>query len=131
LLTHESVFLSVLHSLESESLTKIIVMDSLDWFDPIPESQALPQTRRSTEDVSPEIELEHLRSELDYEILEMKRVLKVGGHGIFRSAGKVPWYTKRFEKAGFKVEPVDIRENGQAIDRVNMYASLWRAEKLA
>lgn len=35
-----------------------------------------------------------------------------------------------FELAGFRIEPVAIRENGNAIDRVNMYASLWRAEKL-
>jgi betaine lipid synthase len=112
-------------------LTKIIVMDSLDWFDPIPDSRPLPRTKRPDEDVTPEVELEHLRSELDYEILEMKRVLKVGGHAIWRSAAKYPWYRKRFEKAGFKVEAVDIREDGKAIDRVNMYASLWRAEKLA
>ncbi|KAJ9102623.1 hypothetical protein QFC19_004732 [Naganishia cerealis] len=106
-------------------------MDSLDWFDPIPDSHPLPVTRRQDENVSPEVELEHLRLELDYEILEMKRVLKIGGHAIFRSAGKYPWYRKRFEMAGFKLEAVDIRENGLAIDRVNMYASLWRAEKLA
>lgn len=106
-------------------------MDSLDWFDPIPESHPFPRTKRPDEAVTPEVELEHLRSELDYEILEMKRVLQIGGHAIWRSAGKYPWYIKRFEKAGFKVEAVDIRENGKAVDRVNMYASLWRAEKVA
>jgi betaine lipid synthase len=74
-------------------------------------------------DESPEAAYEHLKSELDFEILEMKRVLKVGGHAIWRSAAKRPWYRQRFELAGFKVEPIDIRENGQAIDRVNMYAS--------
>lgn len=122
---------SVLCGRPDESLTKIIVMDSLDWFDPIPDDQPLPKMRRPDEAVTPEVELEHLRSELDYEILECLRVLKTGGHVIWRSAGKYPWYIKRFEKAGFKVEAVDIRENGQAIDRVNMYASLYRAEKVA
>jgi len=76
----------------------------------------------------------------------MRRVLRVGGHAVWRSAAKYPWYRQRFELAGFKVEPIDIRENGQAIDRVNMYASckflvvnvlgcsdeisVWRAEKV-
>lgn len=81
-------------------------------------SQALDEL-----DQSPEAAYEHLRSELDFEILEMRRVLAVGGHAIWRSAAKYPWYRQRFELAGFKVEPIDIRENGQAIDRVNMYAS--------
>lgn len=93
--------------------------------------------------MTPEKALEHLRAELDYEILEMKRVLKVGGIAVWRSAAKRPWYRQRFEAAGFKgewyvssslktvlllkekkiVQPIDIRENQEAIDRVNMYAS--------
>lgn len=108
-------------------------MDSMDWFDPIPASTPLPTSTLTTEEAkqqSPEAALESLRSELDYEILEMRRVLAVGGHAVWRSAGKYPWYRQRFELAGFKVEPIDIRENGQAIDRVNMYASFWRAEKV-
>jgi hypothetical protein len=95
-------------------------------FDPIPPSTPLPPVGSTALDVldeSPEAAYEHLKSELDFEILEMKRVLKVGGHAIWRSAAKRPWYRQRFELAGFKVEPIDIRENGQAIDRVNMYAS--------
>jgi betaine lipid synthase len=60
----------------------------------------------------------------------MRRVLAVGGHAVWRSAGKKPWYIQRFELAGFKLEAIDIREGGKAIDRVNMYASLYRAEKL-
>ena len=75
------------------------------------------------QDDSPEIAYEHLKSELDFEILEMRRVLRVGGHAVWRSAAKYPWYRQRFEMAGFKVEPIDIRENGKAIDRVNFYAS--------
>lgn len=101
-------------------------MDSMDWFDRIPPSTPLPPAGSKALDAtvnSPEAAVEHLRSELDFEILEMRRVLKVGGHAVWRSAAKYPWYRQRFELAGFKVEPIDIRENGNAIDRVNMYAS--------
>lgn len=117
---------SVLRGLGDESLTKVIVMDSMDWFDRIPPSTPLPPAGSTALDSTvdtPEAAVEHLRSELDFEILEMRRVLKVGGHAVWRSASKYPWYRQRFELAGFKVEPIDIRENGQAIDRVNMYAS--------
>lgn len=101
-------------------------------FDPIPASTPLPTTPLPSTDTqqTPEAALETLRSELDYEILEMRRVLAVGGHAVWRSAGKYPWYRQRFELAGFKVEPIDIRQDGKAIDRVNMYASFWRAEKV-
>lgn len=101
-------------------------------FDPVPASQPLPTPKRSNDtDKTPEAALDDLRSELDYEILEMKRVLAPGGHVVWRSAGKYPWYIQRFELAGFEVEAVDIREGGKAIDRVNFYASLYRAKKVA
>lgn len=101
-------------------------------FDPIPASTPLPTNPlpSSDEKQTPEAALETLRSELDYEILEMRRVLAIGGHAVWRSAGKYPWYRQRFGLAGFRVEPIDIRQDGKAIDRVNMYASFWRAEKL-
>lgn len=101
-------------------------------FDPIPPSTPLPSDPDAGNGLTqtPEAALDSLRSELDYEILEMRRVLAVGGHAVWRSAGKYPWYRQRFELAGFRVEPIDIREDGKAIDRVNMYASFWRAEKL-
>lgn len=95
-------------------------------FDPIPPSTPLPPlgSRALDElDKTPEAALEHLKSELDFEILEMRRVLKQDGCVVWRSAAKYPWYRQRFELAGFKVEAIDIRENGEAIDRVNMYAS--------
>lgn len=102
-------------------------------FDPVPASRPLPQpkTMNDSDDETPEVALESLKSELDYEILEMKRVLAPGGHVVWRSAGKQPWYIQRFELAGFEVEAVDIREGGKAIDRVNFYASLYRAKKIA
>nr|XP_018260370.1 betaine lipid synthase [Kwoniella dejecticola CBS 10117]OBR82528.1 betaine lipid synthase [Kwoniella dejecticola CBS 10117] len=131
--SHTDTILNVLRGLPDGSLTKIIVMDSMDWFDPIDPSTPLPSTSTiapDTLDSTPEASLEHLRSELDYEIIEMLRVLAIGGQAIWRSAAKRPWYIQRFELAGFRVSSIDIRENGQAIDRVNMYASFWKAEKV-
>ncbi|OCF62173.1 betaine lipid synthase [Kwoniella mangroviensis CBS 10435] len=132
--SHTDTILNVLRGLPDGSLTKIIVMDSMDWFDPIDPSTPLPTSQSGALDTlnsTPEASLEHLRSELDYEIIEMLRVLAVGGLAIWRSAAKRPWYIQRFQLAGFKVQPIDIREDGQAIDRVNMYASFWKAEKIA
>lgn len=112
-------------------MTKIIVMDSLDWFDRIDPSRPMPADRyKKMTDASPEEALHLLHSELDHEIIEMKRVLKSGGMAVWRSAGKFPWYRQRFELAGFEVEPIDIRQTGLAIDRVNMYASFWKAVKV-
>lgn len=48
----------------------------------------------------------------------------------WRSAAKHPWYSKRFELAGFRVAPVHIRETGKPIDNVNMYASFYKAVRL-
>ncbi|WWC92743.1 uncharacterized protein L201_007702 [Kwoniella dendrophila CBS 6074] len=132
--SHTDTILNVLRGLPDGSLTKIIVMDSMDWFDPIDPNVQLPTSSSNAEDQfdsnSPEKSLEYLRSELDYEIIEMLRVLKKNGLVIWRSASKKPWYIQRFQLAGFNVNPIDIRENGKAIDRVNMYASFWKAEKI-
>lgn len=98
----------------------------LAGFDPIPASQPLPSPTSTPLDAlspTPEESLVHLQSELDYEILEIRRVLRVGGHAVWRSAAKRPWYIQRYQLAGFKVEPIDIRENGAGICKVNMYAS--------
>jgi betaine lipid synthase len=95
--------------MDAESLTKVIVMDSLDCrlphaqtntsgFDPIPASTPLPPPFTEAHAVvtsTPEEAYEHLRSELDYEIMEMRRVLAVGGHAVWRSAAKYPWYRLR------------------------------------
>ncbi|ODO00679.1 hypothetical protein L198_03004 [Cryptococcus wingfieldii CBS 7118] len=86
---HTDTILNVLRGLPDESLTKIILMDSGDWFSPIPASTPLPSESSIAPDTLgdwPEKSLEHLQSELDYEILEMKRALKVGGMAVWRSA---------------------------------------------
>ena len=86
-------------------LTRLVVMDHMDWFDP-----------ESCE-------------ELNNEISEMKRALQSGGQVYWRSAGTKPWYNALFIKHGFKVDALAIRQPGKAIDRVNMYASFYRATK--
>lgn len=90
-----------------------MILSSLtSGFDPIPPSTPLPKqgsTALNELDQSPEAALEHLRSELDFEILEMRRVLKVGGIAVWRSAAKRPWYRQRFELAGFRGETSSCR----------------------
>lgn len=86
-------------------LTRLVVMDHMDWFDPAS------------------------CQELDDEIMEMKRALQSGGQVYWRSAGTQPWYNELFIKHGFQIEPLGIRRSGCAIDRVNMYASFYRATK--
>lgn len=100
---HTDSILSTLESFEDAYLTKLVVMDHMDWFDP------------------------HNDGELDQEITQMARSLKIGGQVYYRSAGKYPWYNRLFEKHGFTVEALAIREQGYSIDRVNMYASFYRA----
>ncbi|KAI8912731.1 hypothetical protein EDD86DRAFT_202137 [Gorgonomyces haynaldii] len=85
-------------------LTKVILMDHLDWFSP--------------EDARAEIEKVH------------KKMAK-GGMVFWRSAGKHPWYNEIFEDVGFSIKPLQIREGKTLyIDRVNMYASNWCGTKL-
>ncbi|KAI8150311.1 hypothetical protein BJV82DRAFT_586711 [Fennellomyces sp. T-0311] len=100
---HTDSILNTLQSLPSNYLTRMVVMDHMDWFDPENHSQ------------------------LDSQIAEMVRTLQPGGRVYWRSAGTQPWYNTLFEKAGFQVEPLSIRRPGQSIDRVNMYASFYQA----
>ncbi|GAA5805362.1 hypothetical protein HPULCUR_010878 [Helicostylum pulchrum] len=103
---HTESILDALRSLQDNYLTRLVVMDHMDWFDP-----------ESCE-------------ELDQEIMEMKRTLQNGGQVYWRSAGTQPWYNALFEKHGFvRIEALGVRCSGQAIDRVNMYASFYRATK--
>ncbi|KAJ1555017.1 hypothetical protein HK096_010241 [Nowakowskiella sp. JEL0078] len=102
---HTNTIISVLENeVADEELNHIILMDHLDWF--------------SNEDA-------------DAEISMTARKVAKGGKAYWRSAGKYPWYNEIFEKRGFKVYPLQIREEGKMyIDRVNMYASFWAGEKL-
>lgn len=101
---HTNSILSTLQELPSNYLTRLVVMDHMDWFDP-----------------------EDATGELEMEIQEMARTLKQGGRVFWRSAGTRPWYNRLFEKHGFTVQPLAIRKPGESIDRVNMYASFYHA----
>jgi len=58
---------SVLRGLSSDSLTRAVIMDHLDWFAP------------GSEDVEDEVS-------------ELARVLSSGGFVLWRSAARQPWY---------------------------------------
>ncbi|KAF7798762.1 hypothetical protein EIP86_009987 [Pleurotus ostreatoroseus] len=106
---HTDSILNSLMGLADGSITKMVVMDHMDWFDPEAEDG----------------------SELDVEIAQMHRVLSKGGAVFWRSAAKKPWYIASFAKQGFQVEALAIRQPGnELIDRVNMYASFYRATKV-
>ncbi|CAD6983485.1 unnamed protein product [Tilletia controversa] len=121
---HTDSIVNVLRGLPDGGLSHAIVMDHLDWYDPIDGIVPVPDLKAARKDADKSI------SDLDREIVEMHRVIKTGGVVFYRSAGKRPWYNQRFEKAGFKVEAVHIRETGQPTDNVNMYASFYRATKI-
>lgn len=103
---HTDSIVNVLRtSIDDGELTKVVVMDHLDWF---------------TDEMAHE------------EISNLAPKVAVGGKVYWRSAGKVPWYNPIFEKYGFRVFPIRIRDkDDKCIDRVNMYASFWAGEKLA
>ncbi|KIM63223.1 hypothetical protein SCLCIDRAFT_1214338 [Scleroderma citrinum Foug A] len=102
---HTDSIINVLRGLKTWSLTRAVIMDHLDWF---------------SED----------SKDVDEEIAELERVLAPGGILLWRSAGRRPWYVKVFQRHGFLVTPLGVRQGPDvAIDRVNMYASFWRAVK--
>ena len=85
--------------------TKVILMDHVDWLN---------------DDL-----VEQLAAGLEKQVVP-------GGRIIWRSASLNPPYTKVFAKHGFEVHCVhritDKEHNG-CIDRVNMYASFWYADR--
>ena len=102
---HTDMIINVLYNQVADGeLTKVILMDHLDWFSP---------------------------EDADAEISAVAKKMKNGGKAFWRSAGKRPWYNEILEQRGFKVWPCQIREGDtMCIDRVNMYASFWCGEKL-
>ncbi|KAJ3806287.1 hypothetical protein F5876DRAFT_91122 [Lentinula aff. lateritia] len=102
----ETIF-DILHELPSSSLTRVLLMDHMDWYDPS-------------------------SNELKNEAIELSRVLAPSGLVFWRSASRYPWYNQVFTLNGFQVMPVNIRQPGTAIplDKVNMYASFWQVEKI-
>lgn len=121
---HTDSIVHVLRGLADSSLTHAILMDHMDWFDPIAPQVPAPSLKASRDDANTSI------SDLDREIRELSRVIAPGGAVFWRSAAKEPWYRQRFEKMGFRVQPIHIRKDEKAIDRVNMYASFYKAVKI-
>lgn len=99
---HTSTILEVLKNMETNTLTKGVLMDHMDWF---------------------------TEQDAELEIKELHRVLKPQGQVIWRSASRQPWYIRLFEANGYTVKCLDVRQPNtmRALDRVNMYASLYQA----
>ncbi|CBQ70562.1 related to Betaine lipid synthase [Sporisorium reilianum SRZ2] len=121
---HTDSIVNVLRGFEDGALTRAITMDHMDWFDRVPASQPAPTIKQARKDADKSV------SDLDREICELSRVVRKGGAVFYRSAAKKPWYNQRFEKMGFRVEAVHIRETGKPIDNVNMYASFYKATRV-
>ncbi|KAH8691236.1 hypothetical protein BGW36DRAFT_431791 [Talaromyces proteolyticus] len=90
----------VIARMTPRTLTIAVVMDSMDWFNPV-EDAAAKQAQA------------------------LNRALKIGGRVLLRSASIDPWYIKDFADNGFSPRRVGARFPGSCIDRVNMYASAW------
>ncbi|KAF8868676.1 hypothetical protein CPB85DRAFT_1362260 [Mucidula mucida] len=100
---HTSSIIDALRTMEDQSLTRMHLMDHLDWFSPD-------------------------ATEIDDEIKQVHRVLTRDGAVFWRSAAKKPWYNARFERLGFKVMALSVRQGTEvALDMVNMYASFYKA----
>jgi len=103
---HTDTVVGVLRGLPGDSLTRVVIMDHLDWFPP----------------GSPDV---------DCEVEHLSRVLAPGGSVFWRSAACKPWYNAKFEASGFQVTTLGVRTGPKiALDRVNMYASFFKATKL-
>lgn len=86
------------------TLTVVVIMDSMDWFDT--GAQAAAQ-----------------------QIAKLNRALAMGGRVLLRSSALEPWYIRIFEAHGFRAKRYGGRSDGACIDRVNMYASCWICTK--
>lgn len=101
---HTDTLRNVLSRLASKTLTVAVIMDHMDWFDP----EGIDAFN---------------------EISALQNALASNGRVLLRSAATHPWYIKTFEQLGFHCKPAAIRESGESIDRVNMYASTWVCKK--
>ncbi|KAJ2765256.1 hypothetical protein IWQ56_004170, partial [Coemansia nantahalensis] len=102
---HTATIAETLWKMAPGELTKAIIMDHMDWFAP---------------------------ADAEAEVKALHHAIRPGGFVLWRSAARIPWYVANFEANGFRVEPLAVRQpNSQiALDRVNMYASFYRATKL-
>ncbi|GME69135.1 unnamed protein product [[Candida] boidinii] len=102
---HTDLLNDVFARLTKNSLTVAVIMDHMDWFDPE-------------------------GTDADDEINALYGALAPGGRVLLRSASTAPWYIKNFERLGYKCETAAVRVSGEAIDRINMYASTWVCTKI-
>ncbi|KAJ2642427.1 hypothetical protein GGF44_001670, partial [Coemansia sp. RSA 1694] len=102
---HTATLLDTLNGMCDGELNKAVIMDHMDWFSP---------------------------EDADSEVVALARVVRKAGFVLWRSAARIPWYIAVFEKHGFVVEALDIRQPNSMVplDRVNMYASLYKATRL-
>ncbi|KAJ2715658.1 hypothetical protein H4R19_001081, partial [Coemansia spiralis] len=102
---HTATIAETLWKMAPGELTKAVIMDHMDWFAP---------------------------AEAKAEVKALHHAIRSGGFVLWRSAARVPWYIAHFEANGFRVEPLAVRQpNTQiALDRVNMYASFYKATRL-
>ncbi|KAJ2820373.1 hypothetical protein GGI24_004506 [Coemansia furcata] len=102
---HTATLLDTLNDMRDGELTKAVIMDHMDWFSP---------------------------EDAESEVVALARVVRKTGFVLWRSAARIPWYIAVFKRHGFTVEALDIRKPNSMtpLDRVNMYASLYKATKL-
>lgn len=106
---------SVLSGLPKEAITRAIIMDHL--YAPLLSLFASVHALNlaSSDWFAPGA------GEVDEEVAEIHRVLSPGGMVFWRSAARHPWYNEVFERVGFTLEVLGMREGPhKAIDRVNM-----------
>jgi betaine lipid synthase len=89
---HTDEISEVIARMRPDTLTIVVVMDSMDWFPP-EGKQAVRQIRA------------------------LNRALKLRGRVMLRSAGLRPWYVDVFEGEGFACKRVAVRVPGSCIDR--------------
>lgn len=89
---HTDAIMEVIARIQPNTLTIAVLMDSMDWFDP-------------------------KGGEANEQVVALRRVLKVGGRVLFRTAALRPWYTDVFERNGFASSCVGRRTAGKCIDR--------------
>ncbi|KAJ2556655.1 hypothetical protein EV175_001857 [Coemansia sp. RSA 1933] len=101
---HTDTILDVLAKMRPGELTKAVIMDHIDWFSP---------------------------HDAQHEVCALARVIAKGGFVLWRSAARLPWYIDVFEKNGFSVQAISVRQPNtmKPLDRVNMYASFYKATK--
>ncbi|KAK4700778.1 betaine lipid synthase, partial [Phenoliferia sp. Uapishka_3] len=114
---HTDSIINVMRQLGPSSLTLAIIMDLEDWF---PNSLAYSEAESKSKPC-----------ELTATIRALHNALAPGGRVFWRSSAISPWYQELYRREGFKVECVHARPIGGKIpiDRVNMYASFWKAVK--